>query len=310
MITTFEQTNPPSPAGRTPWAGLPAPVVGAEQWPITIDADTWQRLFGRPPHGVFVIVDEQVGKSHGQLRSLPLLRALGLTRFTFANGWRGFELVPYEWYRLAVDSDWEGIDGLVPICQVISQEMEDRSPGDIAYALLQAYRRAGPESLLVYVVDSARFSRARDPQARSFVDEHELPMPIEYERLAERFVRMRQIAVGQPLISFNIAWHGLAAFRRAEGPARHLAELLDFTNHIAASPLWDLYAALCRLGGDDADCRVRKPRLPLFRGSGTVRTACTEVSYAAHEGTAAQRSTGRGSRTRQVPDRPAAPAIT
>lgn len=84
-------------------------------------------LLGRPPHGLFILIDEHVGRSHRQLRSLPLIRALGVPRFTFANGWRGLDLVPDSWCRVADDTTPDSLVDSFPLCHLLSQAIENAS---------------------------------------------------------------------------------------------------------------------------------------------------------------------------------------
>jgi hypothetical protein len=228
-------------------------VLGQESWPESTDERLFARVIGREPYGVIVIVDPQTGETHGQLRSLSLMRALGVRRFSFANGWRGLDLVPYDWVRIASDTTHDELVDAFPICQVVSQAMEDNSDGDATGKLFRAWQDAGPDALLVLVVDTDTFARKLDPQVRSFVDEHELPMPLPYEPLARKYIRQVHLAPGQPIVSHNLAWHGLSAWRRANEPVQQLEDVLNIGQHRSDSPLWDLYAHLCELAGDGAD---------------------------------------------------------
>lgn len=250
-------------AGRSPaalpvdllggWAGLDPTVLGLAQWPDHVDAGAWQRLFGRPPRGVLVLVDEQVGESHGQLRALPLLRALGVTRFTFADGWRGLDLAPFEWRYVGRDSRVDDLVGALPVCQFVSQRIEDASDGDAAYKLLRAHERAGPDALLIYVVDTPAFTCRRDPGGKSFVDEHQLATPRAYRPLAERFAHAHGLGAGEAMRSYNLLWQGLSRFVSGGVAVRRLEDVLSLLHHGAGSPIVPLYEHLCDLAGPEAD---------------------------------------------------------
>src|SRR4051812_6211948 len=99
------KVSDPESALHDSWQGISAETVGLRSWPDSLDENSWQGLFGQPPTGIFVLVDESVGARWGQLRCVPLLRSLGVVRFTFAHAWRGLDLVPYEWVRVAEDTD-------------------------------------------------------------------------------------------------------------------------------------------------------------------------------------------------------------
>lgn len=240
--------------GNAPYS-LPASTLCLPAWPTDVDDCTWRALFGRSPGGVFVLVDSQLAESHGQLRALPFLRALGIERFSFVDSWRGLSMVPFEWYRIAEDTRPRDLINDFPICQLVSQEIEDRSPSDATYKLLRAREMAGPGALLVFVFDTTLFARRQDIQVRPFVDEYDLRMPQDYAAYARSYLARNPIAHEQPLLSLNLAWQGLAAFRHNATPARHLEEILNPRNHRAGSPIWEWYEHLCDFAGptEDAD---------------------------------------------------------
>jgi hypothetical protein len=182
-----------------------------------------------------------------------MLRSLGITRFSFIDAWRGLDLVPYEWRRIAEDTTASELSGQFPICQIVSQSIEDHSSGDAVYTLLQAREMAGPEALLVYIFDTDRFARRKDLQVRPFIDEHDLPLPRDYQQLVHSYLAMRPAGSLAPLLSFNTAWQGLAAGCKPGVSPRRLEDILDPRNHRSNSPIWDLYEHLCDVAGPEAD---------------------------------------------------------
>ena len=236
------------------WRGLPASIFGWTEWPTEIDPDLWHVIFGSKPSGVFTIIDPQVGMAHGQLRSLALLRALGIHRFTCVSWWTGLPLVPYEWQRIANDTQRDVLQQALPVVQVVSQEAEEKSDGDVAYELLAAQRTRGDDTVLVYVFDNSRFIRSRDAFARSFIDEYDLRQPISYDAALSRLSPKLNLGhSARP--TGNAAFLGLRCFMKANAEVGRLPRLLDPLQHRADSPIWDLYARLCVLsrGGDASD---------------------------------------------------------
>lgn len=253
--------------------------MGLDCWPGAIDPAGWKAVFGREPRGVLVLADPQVGETHGQLRSVALLRALGVTRFTFASGWRGLELVPYEWRYVGPETTAADLAEALPLCQVVSQDIENTSPGDAVFRVLSAQRRAGPESLVVYVFDSETFSRRLDPQVRSFVDEHNLMRPMGVDAAVRRYEEWRGIRTDSTMASANLVLRGLARFMLPGRGYNRLEWVVNPANHTAASPLWDLYAHLCDVVGPDGDTRTARDILREWVDDEITRTVNEVVRW-------------------------------
>jgi hypothetical protein len=233
------------------WHGLAPETLGLANWPNEVRPDRWRALFGLPPEGVFVITDAQVAMPHGQLRALPLLRALGITRFTFVETWSGLDLAPFDWFHVGEQTEATDLCRFLPACQIIPQAIEDESPGDACYKLWLA-RESCARGLVVYVFDQATFTRARGRQVRSFVDEHEVSRVFDYSALADRFAAVELGPDPEP-VSGNLLWRGLRRFLRTGAEAPQLRELIDFERHRVDSPIWALYEHLCERAGPLAD---------------------------------------------------------
>jgi hypothetical protein len=88
-------------------------------------------------HRVLVIYDDILLLARGgQLRSLPLLRALGLERFTYNRAWNRYDyrFCDYQYVHLDSSSDFGGVEP--PLCQIIDQGTEDASQHDITLRLM------------------------------------------------------------------------------------------------------------------------------------------------------------------------------
>jgi hypothetical protein len=90
-------------------------------------------------HRVLVIYDEILAQERGgQLRSLPLLRALGLERFTYNAAWNryNYAFCEFEYLHLDAASDYARIE--TPLCQIVDQGTEEMSEHDITLRLLSS----------------------------------------------------------------------------------------------------------------------------------------------------------------------------
>lgn len=209
----------------------------------------WLEFFGYPPHGIFVIIDPQVGETRGQLRALPLLAALGLTRFTFVSNWHSFDLVPYKYVSIHDGKTVDDLDGVFPMCQFVSQVVEWASPSDVTKKLLMAHRAGHGKELLVYVVDSEQFMLRDSVRTKTFIDEFVLRRTLSYSRLFARYYEM----MGQPLavisasLTLNLAFHQLAWELHEDTLLRRLSDLFDFRRLGPQSWAWDLLERLARI---------------------------------------------------------------
>lgn len=213
----------------------------------TLNTSLWRSVFGLPPEGVVVIIDPQVRQGAGQLRSLPLLVELGLTRFTYTTSWRGIDLVPHEFVLVSDDTSPARLEGLTPICQIVSQAIEDESPGRAARKLLQAFLATPGQGPLVYVLDSERFALNDSVVAKSFIEEFEIATCYPYDRIFERYLE----SVGETGLrvsadrSMNLLLHRMLRVRG--GSVQKLRELFDLQGLSADSLAWDVIEQCARL---------------------------------------------------------------
>lgn len=207
----------------------------------------WETVFGLPPEGVVVIIDPQVRQTAGQLRALPLLAELGLTRFTYTTNWRGIDLVPHEFVLISADTAPAELVGLAPICQIVSQAIEDESPGRAARKLLQAFCSTPGQGLLVYVLDSERFALSDSVVAKSFIEEFEIATCYPYDRVFERYLE----SLGETDLrmsadrSMNLLLHRM--LRARGGSVQKLRELFEVQGLSAESIMWAVIEQCARL---------------------------------------------------------------
>lgn len=210
-----------------------------------VNLEAWQQVFGYPPEGVFVIVDPQVGESRGQLRALPLLVEMGLQRFTFASGWRTFDLVPFDYLPIHENISARELTSSFPICQFVSQTIELSSPSDVARKLLMAQKTNGT-GLLVYVIDSEQFMLRGSLATKSFIDEYVLKRTFSYQRLFTRYYGYlgHSLTTLSADLTLNLAFHRLAWELQEETLLRRLGDLFDFGRLPPSSWGWDLLERL------------------------------------------------------------------
>lgn len=234
----------------------------------------WRKVLGTDPQGILVIVDPQVGQPRGQLRALPLLRALGLARYTFASGWRGLPLIDFEYRVVHAGTTVEELIDAFPICQFVSQEIELASEGEATKKLLMAHRRRSDNPLLVYVFDSERFILRTSLGSKSFIDEYEIQHVIGYHRLFAQYCA----EVGYPVpaiapdISLNLALHRLAWERERDKHVRRLGDLFDLSLLSPESEIWSWLEYLVALPGIEDDDQVLAAQLRSWIDTDITRT--------------------------------------
>ena len=175
---------------------------------------SWASVFGTQPAGVTVLVDPQVGKpsglpERGQLRSIPLLERLGVDHYTFLDSWRQYDLVPYEYVRMA-----HSIPAEIPypICQIVSQEVEFNSDFDLTRRLL-VQALSGKVKSLVLVVDTEIFRLRHNQDGKPMVEDWALTSKIfRYDTTLSRYLQLTGTVT--PAISFretqNLLFHDMA----------------------------------------------------------------------------------------------------
>jgi hypothetical protein len=88
-------------------------------------------------HSVLVVYDDILAQRRGgQLRSLPLLQALGLERFTYNYVWNRYDyrFCAYEYVHLDAAYNYGQLEA--PLCQIVDQGTEETSQHDITLRLL------------------------------------------------------------------------------------------------------------------------------------------------------------------------------
>jgi hypothetical protein len=107
-------------------------------------------------HEVLVVYDDVLASQRGgQLRSLPLLRALGLERFTYNYAWNryGYRFCAqrrHEYVHLDAACDYAHVKA--PLCQIVDQGTEEMSEHDVTLRLLGS-EAFTPERPLVLVTE-------------------------------------------------------------------------------------------------------------------------------------------------------------
>ncbi|HYG57733.1 MAG TPA: hypothetical protein VD902_06660 [Symbiobacteriaceae bacterium] len=199
----------------------------------------WQQVIGRPPEGLHIIIDEQVGEGRGGLRSLVLLRALGCRNFTFLRTWQAtYEPVDYNYVLLRPESGVEELLSRGHLVQILTQETEWYSPhgftADLLFTTLSAPR---PHPLMVLVLDTQSFHLKGTTDGKSLIENFGLRQRgVGIYHYADLYYRYRQLALpGNELsdgLTKNLWFHRLAAELKAGGWTRfgRLTDLLRFTD--------------------------------------------------------------------------------
>lgn len=203
---------------------------------------TWEKVFGKPKRGIWVIIDSQLAKSYGQLRSLPLVRKLGIEKFTFVNNWkRSFSLTPFEFVLVHQDTQPEELISHFPICQLVSQKIEQNSLSDVTQKLLMAYKGRADNALLVFVLDSQSFQLKGSTGTKSFIDEYKIKNVVSYPGLFQRCCTL--LGHTDPIIrgerSFNLVLHEIGWRSENLGRIDRLSELIERSMNDPESPVWD-----------------------------------------------------------------------
>jgi hypothetical protein len=162
-------------------------------------------------HRVLVVYDEVLGQDRGgQLRSLPLLRALGLERFTYNFAWNryGYAFCEYTYVHLDASSVYDRIEA--PLCQVVDQGTEEMSEHDVTLRLLgsEAFAPASP----LVLVTAPNFKLRGVTELKSLAEARGYPI-----------LNYREELLGRPDV-----WAGLDV-----DPGELTRELLDATANFA-----------------------------------------------------------------------------
>jgi len=206
----------------------------------------WRNLFGVEPRGVFIIIDEMVGApdsrpEHAQLRALPMILELGITKFTFVDTWFHYKLVNFDYLKFGAQL----LDvGESPLCQFISQDVELQSDLEITKHLLNK-ALANQGSVLILVLDSTKFCLKDNQDGKPMIEDWDLTsLAFRYEEIFPRYLKL--VGINDPPIPLtetqNMVFHRMAKLQLdvlGERP-RRLSELFEYEVIPSQSYAWEI----------------------------------------------------------------------
>lgn len=199
----------------------------------------------------FVVVrDAKVGEhtheARAQLRSLPLLRDLGFSRFLHDSMWdNGFRMVEYEY----LDSyDVELDRSLFPLVHIVSQRGLRERP-----VVRNGITRAGEQHLMkrllrqrsdsdpyVVVADKIALRAPAISKHRPVTDECGPVTTVDYESFVDRYVQQNLNSALPMTTTRNYFFHAVSDYHRHRGaPAESLLGLFDYEQAPPESPVWE-----------------------------------------------------------------------
>jgi hypothetical protein len=200
---------------------------------------------------MFVVVrDPKVGQhtheERAQLRSLPLLRELGFTRYLHRSMWdNGFRMVEYEY----LNSDGLDTSGdLFPLVHLVSQRGIQETPVErhgiersgeqhVMKELLQT--RSG-EDIYVVVTDAVAPRAPAISRQRPVTDEYGPVTTVNYEQFVDDYVQKTLDSALPMTATRNYFFHKVSDYHRRVGaPADTLEELFDYEKAPLESPVWE-----------------------------------------------------------------------
>lgn len=230
-----------------------------------INKKLWQQLFGNLPEGIHLIVDPYVGSPNrradrAQLRIIPFLSRLGITRFTFPDIWKKYDLIEYEYVKLhdnvatataslgSISAGYEqtNVNIPFPLCQIISKEIEQRSPYDITKNLIyQSQKRNNQSSeLFILVVDSDGFYLKDNQDQKPLVEDLDLTDNIAF--FEKIFLKYFFMIDKEPVLStsetMNLFFHEMALdqYELTGAKPKRLRDLFDYENIPSVSKAWNM----------------------------------------------------------------------
>jgi hypothetical protein len=199
---------------------------------------------------IVVLVDPQVGKGRGrgQLRALPFIRELGIDNFTFVDTWSMYRLVNFKYLKFG---DELVKDMVFPLCQFISEEIENMSDLNITENLLNSVL-ANSEFKLVLVVDSSSFCLKNNQDGKPMIEDWDLSdSTFDYDFIFSDY--LKSINICKPAIPFsqtrNLIFHEMAQNHLnvlGEKPNR-LASLFDYENIPTKSYAWKILRSFANI---------------------------------------------------------------
>ena len=192
-------------------------------------------------------LEERGKRERAQLRSLPLLIELGLSRFLYDDLWnREFQLIEHEYVSpKAVDPAGTSfpLGHLVTSQQLLprhEQEFtyEDISQADVTWELCRSASRNGVEYVLVCDTDCPQIP-SRTPVAGRSVSDQFNAVTYDYEKLMHEYIR-EYVDSKLPLkYSKNLYLHRISEYHAQHGaPAKTIPELFEYDRAPANSPVW------------------------------------------------------------------------
>lgn len=220
----------------------------------------WVELMGDEPRGLFVIVDDQVGKPRGQLRALALLTELGITHVTYNKAWHtDLRPVPFMYHKLAPGRAEVILAENGHLAQIISQETLDLSAFSFTAELIRlAMRPVQARPLVVIVCDRQKLVLPGNIDGKSIFEENsrvaQEVIPLSYRTLYRRYLRSTASPIRQNLTE-NPYFHRLAGELRRAGWNRfdRLSDL--FALNADGFPLTPMVRALAEYFLADPDRR-------------------------------------------------------
>ena len=205
------------------------------------------QLLGFVPERLMV-VDPRVGQPTGheqraQLRSVPMLVDLGLSRFTYSAVWHpDIKLVEYNYQPLAED---EAEEITPPFCQVISQAVESHSNMHLTRRLLQR----DMEEPIIMVTDQDTLSLKDAHGGRTVKEDFNFHV-VDYESIFQTYLK-NLVGIEPPAIGIsktkNAVYHRIAATHRDHGvETNSIADLFDYSKAPAESQAWDILLEFCK----------------------------------------------------------------
>lgn len=236
----------------------------------------WRQTFlGRGPEDVYMLVDSGgVGMDRGQLRTIPFLRELGLTRFSYPTAWHvRFKPVDYDYVSP------EQTDSDLPEALLISGVEEGR----LGYGrqMIERYQASGSHKLFIVVTDSDTFRlRGND---RYLQDAPPLGGRVfHYDRLLSAYMERQHVLTSLPLTSTkNLAFHRLAQQHEAATNVvvRSLADLFPTRKAHRTSPIWQFVLGLpWDTPAEDLVDTIRRELMP-WEERGDVMQVAQNLKY-------------------------------
>lgn len=234
----------------------------------------WTEFMGENPEGLHVIIDDQVGKKRGQLRSLSLLTELGLSHATYNPVWHtDLQLVPYTYHKLGSRQAASVLAEHGHLVQVVSQETIDHSAFHFTSELIRLAMKRGPSRPLVVLVCDQALTLPGSIDGKTIFEDLGLlsrgVLPVGYAALSRRYRREARSPLQQALTE-NLYFHRLA-LELAQAGWKRFGRLSDlFQLSVPEFPLTPLMRTLVEYFLMDYD---RREAVEFYEGPPFIRDA-------------------------------------